>query len=48
MEDFNILNGLILAAITAAVCAAGFIAGTKKRVTGDPKSTRQLTAGDHE
>lgn len=32
MEDINILNGLILASITAAVCAAGFFSGHKKRL----------------
>lgn len=32
MEDINILNGLILASITAAVCAAGFFSGRKKRL----------------
>lgn len=48
MEEINLVQGMVFAAITAAVCAAGFIAGTKKRMTGDNKTTRQLTAGDHE
>lgn len=48
MEEINILNGLILASITAAVCAAGFIAGTKKRTANDAEKASQTDAGNGE
>lgn len=41
MEDINILSGLILATITAIVCAAGFIAGTKKRLSNEAPERTQ-------
>lgn len=40
MEDINILNGLFLASITAAVCVAGFFSGRKKRLIGEAREPR--------
>lgn len=32
MEEINLVQGIVFAAITAGVCVAGFVAGTRKRL----------------
>ena len=35
MEEINLMQGIVFAAITAGVCIAGFVAGTKKRLANE-------------
>ena len=35
MEEINLMQGIMFAAITAAVCVSGYIAGTKKRLANE-------------
>lgn len=46
MEDIYTIQGIVLASVTAVVCVAGFIAGTKKRLANEAEEARQITAGN--
>lgn len=41
MEEINLMQGIMFAAITAAVCVSGYIAGTKKRLTNEGRDDQE-------
>lgn len=41
MEDIFTVQGIILASITAIVCAAGFVVGTRKRLAREAQERNE-------